>query len=89
VSDLGYVGLVFLLGFLFWFIRQCLQLMRYDQNQAVLYLALLYHQMIINMSESDWFTRSSTFTMLVLGTFCLARGLHEHRLRDRSTGRRQ
>ncbi len=55
VNDLGYVGLICLILFLFAYVRQSLQLLRFDRNQAVLYLALLFMEMVVNMSESDWF----------------------------------
>jgi exopolysaccharide production protein ExoQ len=79
VNDLGYVGLTCLLVFLFWFIRQALQLMAFDRSQAALYLALLFQEMVINMSESDFFSRTSTFAILLLASMCLSRGLLEAR----------
>jgi len=87
VNDLGYAGLMCLVLFLVWFIRQALQLMRIDQTQAVLYLALLFQEMVINMSESDFFSRTSTFAILVLASACLSRGLLEGQLRTRSIGK--
>ena len=84
VNDLGIVGLICLLGFVFWFIRQALQLMPYDRSQAALYLALLFQEMVINMSESDFFSRTSTFAILVLAVMCLSRQLLDVRLRARS-----
>lgn len=86
VNDLGYVGLICLLAFLFWFIRQALQLMRIDRTQASLYLALLFQEMVINMSESDWFSRTSTFAVLVLASTCMSRGLLEGRLQAQPAG---
>ncbi len=80
-NDLGVVGLATLLAFLYWFVRQGLELLRFDRTQACLYLALLFQAMVINMSESDWFSRSSNFTILTLATACLARALLEHRAR--------
>jgi len=62
-------------------------LMRIDQTQAVLYLALLFQEMVINMSESDFFSRTSTFAILVLASACLSRGLLEGQLRTRSIGK--
>jgi O-antigen ligase len=82
VNDLGILGLICLLVFLFSFVRQALKLMRFDRNQAALYLALLFQEMVINMSETDWFTRGSTFAILILGTTCLSRDLLEHRLTE-------
>jgi exopolysaccharide production protein ExoQ len=82
INDLGVVGLLCLLAFLFWFIRQALQLMRIDRNQATLYLALLFQEMVVNMSESEWFSRTNTFAVLLLASFCLSRALFEARLRS-------
>jgi exopolysaccharide production protein ExoQ len=81
VNDVGLVGLVVLLVFLFWYMRQGLQLMRFDRNQAALYLAFLYEQMVMNMSESEWFSRSSSFAVVFLAVSCMARALLEQRSR--------
>jgi hypothetical protein len=67
--------------FLYWYVRQGLELMRFDRTQSVLYLALLFQCMVINMSESNWFSRDSNFTILTLATACMARALFEHRQR--------
>jgi O-antigen ligase len=79
VNDLGLVGLACVLAFLYWYLRQALQLMRVDRSQAVLYLALLFQQMLVNMSESEWFSRSSTSFVLLLASVLLSRDLSEHR----------
>jgi O-antigen ligase len=84
VNDLGLVGLACLLAFLFFFIRQALELMRTDRSQAALYLALLFQQMVMNMSESEWFSRGSTFAILLLATACMCRAAHEARLHTQS-----
>jgi exopolysaccharide production protein ExoQ len=75
INDLGLLGLVCLLAFLFFFIRQALRLMPFDRNQASLYVALLFQEMIINMSESDWLSRTNTFSVFLLAVICLSRGL--------------
>lgn len=80
VNDLGYLGLTCLLVFLIAFMRQALELMRFDRSQAALYLALLFQQLVMNMSESEWFARDSIFTIFILGICCMARALHESRL---------
>lgn len=77
--DLGYPGLVCLAIFLYWYIRQSLKVMKFDRAQAVMYLAILYHQMVMNMSESEWFSRSSTFAVLLLCSTCMNRALFEQR----------
>jgi exopolysaccharide production protein ExoQ len=90
VNDLGIVGLICVLAFLFWYIRQALRLMQVDRSQASLYLALLLQQMVMNMSESEWFSRGSTFAVLILASICLSRGLLDVRTRAqpaRSAGR--
>jgi exopolysaccharide production protein ExoQ len=79
VNDLGLVGLTCLLAFIYWYLRQGLQLMRIDRAQAALYLALLFQQMVMNMSESEWFSRSSTSVVVLLAAICMARDLIEHR----------
>jgi len=79
VNDLGYAGLACLILFLFSYVRQGLELMRYDRSQATLYLALLFQQLVMNMSESEWFARDSVFTIVILGVCCMARALHESR----------
>jgi exopolysaccharide production protein ExoQ len=80
LNDLGRVGLICLLGFLICFVRQALQLMPFDRGQAVLYLALLFQQMVDNLSESEWFSRTATCTILILASTCLSRALLEQRL---------
>jgi exopolysaccharide production protein ExoQ len=89
VNDLGLVGLMCLLVFLIWFIRQALQLMPTDRSQAALYVALLFQEMVINMSESDFFSRTSTFAILLLAVTCLSRALREARLRAPPGSQRQ
>ncbi|HTB67234.1 MAG TPA: O-antigen ligase family protein [Steroidobacteraceae bacterium] len=79
LNDLGRVGLVCLLAFLVCFVRQALQLLPIDRGQAVLYLALLFQQMVDNLSESEWFSRTATCTILLLASICLSRALSEQR----------
>jgi O-antigen ligase len=79
INDLGYVGLICILVFLFAYIRQALQLMRIDRAQGALYLGILFQQMVMNMSESEWLARDSIFTIVILAIFCMARGLRESR----------
>lgn len=83
INDLGFLGLACMILFLVWFIRQALQLMAFDRSQAALYLALLFQEMVINMSESDFLSRTSTFAILMLAMTCLSRELFEARLRGR------
>jgi O-antigen ligase len=88
LNDLGRVGLLCLLVFLVWFVRQALLLLPFDRGQAVLYLALLYQQMIDNLSESEWFSRTATCTVLLLASTCLSRAVLEQRLSALPAARR-
>jgi exopolysaccharide production protein ExoQ len=75
VNDLGLVGLFCLLAFICIYIRESLLLMRLEKGQGALYLGLMFQQMVMNMSESEWFSRSSTFAVFILAITCLSRGL--------------
>ena len=82
VNDLGWVGLLCLMGYLLIYVRQSLQMLGVDFNQTALYLALFFQQVITNLSESHWFSVLSVdFVIMTLATMALARGLLEHRLR--------
>jgi exopolysaccharide production protein ExoQ len=82
VNDLGFVGLICLLGYLVSWIRQSLELMRFDRGQGMLFLALFFQQAITNLSESTWLAINSAFALAVvtLATFAMARSLLEQRL---------
>jgi exopolysaccharide production protein ExoQ len=75
INDLGYVGLLLLLGYLIYYIRQSIKLLRVDYTQATLYLAIMFQQLLTNLSESHWFVLSDDFVILTLATFGLARTL--------------
>lgn len=82
MNDLGVLGLGCLLVLIVWYIRQSLQLIRTDRSQGVLYLGLLFQEMVMDMSESDWFSRSGTASVFALSSVCLSRALVEVRLRS-------
>lgn len=82
VNDLGWVGLMCVIGYIGVQVRQSLQLLQIDRHQATLYLALFFEQAITNLSESHWFNVLSVdFVLMTLVTTALARALLEHRLR--------
>jgi exopolysaccharide production protein ExoQ len=82
VNDLGFVGLICLLGYLVSWVYQSLQLMKFDRGQGLLFLALFFQQAVTNLSESTWFAINSAFAIAVatLATFSLSRALLEQRL---------
>jgi exopolysaccharide production protein ExoQ len=82
VNELGFVGLVCLLMYLFYWVAQSLQLMKSDRAQGGLFLALFFQQLITNLSESTWLAINAAFALAVvtLATFAQSRGLLELRL---------
>jgi exopolysaccharide production protein ExoQ len=77
VNDLGFVGLIFLLGYLAVYIQQSLRLLKTDRPQGALYLALFFQQAMTNLSESCWFSPMGILPLVImtLSTFTLARAL--------------
>jgi len=75
INDLGYVGLLVLIGYLVTFLRQGLKLLRSNFAQAALYLALLFQQLLTNLSETHWIFVGHDFVVFTLITFGLARSL--------------
>jgi O-antigen ligase len=80
VNDLGYLGLVCLLGYMFVFIRQSLRLMKFDRSEGALYLSLFFAQAIGNLSESTWLQVNSAFVFAIMtvATFSLGRSLQQY-----------
>ena len=83
VNDLGFVGLMCLLGYLTVFVRQSLRLMRVDRGQGALFLGIFFQQAITNLSESTWLAINSAFAIAVVtaATFALARSLLDEQLK--------
>lgn len=82
LNDLGWAGLLSLIGYMVVYVVQSLRLMQINRNQAALYLALLVQQAITNLSETHWFSvLSIDFVIMALATTTLARHLLEYRLR--------
>ena len=75
INDLGLWGLACLLFFIYYYFRNSLRLMKIDRAQGSMFIALLIFELVINLSESDWFSRSNTFAILLLASICMARAL--------------
>lgn len=81
VNELGYVGLVCLIGYIIFYVRQSLQVFAFDRSQGALFLVLCFQQLIGNLSETHWFNvLSSNFLLMMLATASLARMLLEQKL---------
>ena len=85
VNDLGVLGLVCLLGYMAYFVRQSLQLMRFDRAQGTLFLCLFFQQAIINLSESVWLQINGAFVfvLMTLAVFAMSRSLIDARVQAR------
>lgn len=84
VNDLGWVGLMCLLCYLFTYMVQALRIYGKDHRQGAFYLVLLIQQAIANLSESHWLNvLSVSFVFMTLATAGLGRLLLELRLRAR------
>ncbi len=79
INDLGYMGLIVLLGYIGVYIRQSITLLKINYAQAGLYLAMLFQQLLTNLSESHWFFISHDLVILTLATLCLAGGMRASR----------
>jgi O-antigen ligase len=75
INDLGYVGLLLLLGYLIGYIKQALKLLKVNYTQSALYLALIFQQLLTNLSETHWLFVGHDFIVLTMATFGLARSL--------------
>jgi O-antigen ligase len=85
INDLGIVGGVCLFAYLITFLRQGLRLFRLMRPQGVLYLTLLFVQMIGNLSESRWFNSLDfNFVIMTIATVAMGRTLMDLQPRGRA-----
>jgi exopolysaccharide production protein ExoQ len=81
INDLGMVGGLVLLGYLLTYLRQALRLYATVRTQGALYLALMFQQLVANLSESRWFNvLSIEFVIVTLATVSMGRILMQQRL---------
>jgi exopolysaccharide production protein ExoQ len=81
INDLGAVGAFCLLAYLLTYLRQGLRLFATVRTQGALYLALLFLQLIANLSESRWFNVLSVeFVIMSLATVSMGRLLLQQKL---------
>jgi exopolysaccharide production protein ExoQ len=82
-NDLGLVGLAIFLGYFVVFLRQSVALLKTEYSQAILFLTLLFHQLLTNLTESTWlFSSNMCFVVMTMAMFSLARTQIEQRLQS-------
>jgi exopolysaccharide production protein ExoQ len=86
INDLGFVGLVLFAGYIWGYLRQAFKLMNIDRAEAALYIAILFHQIMENFSESMWFSPLNfDFAIVSMATVSLARALLDVKLKRAAT----
>lgn len=76
INDLGFVGALCLLGYLIAYLRQGLRLLATLRPQGVLYLTLMFDQLIANLTESRWLNvLTCEFTIMTIATIAIAKTL--------------
>lgn len=75
-NDLGVVGEICLLGYILMYLRQSITIYSTFRSQGALYLALLFDQMIGNLSEARWFNAlNSDLITMTIATMVMAMSL--------------
>jgi len=82
INDLGYVGLILLAAFIANYIASSLRLLKIDRGQALLYLALIFQQLMANLAETSWLQVDVIGITLMFATIAMARGLLDQKLHD-------
>ncbi|NDI08743.1 MAG: S1 RNA-binding domain-containing protein [Actinobacteria bacterium] len=84
MNELGSVGIFALIGYLFEYIKQSVRLLQFDRRKAALYIAMLFSQLIANMSEAYWWNIASVqFFVITLVTFDMACTLRQKSMSDK------
>lgn len=88
VNDLGLAGGACLLAYVVKYLRQGLRLFATVRSQGALYLALLFQQMIANLSESRWFNvLNLEFVVMTIATVSMGRLLLQQQMERRARAR--
>lgn len=78
------MGIFALIGYLFEYIKQSVRLLQFDRRKAALYIAMLFSQLIANMSEAYWWNIASVqFFVITLVTFDMACTLRQKSMSDK------
>lgn len=80
INDLGYVGAAILIGYLVRYVRQSLRVFAVARTQGALYLALIFEQLIANLSEARWLNAlTNEFVVMTIATVAVGKALLDAR----------
>jgi exopolysaccharide production protein ExoQ len=86
VNDLGYVGGACLVMYLITYVRQGLRIFKLYRAQGALFLAIIFEQMIANLSEARWFNSlCNEFVIMTIATMAMASVLLQAKLTGQAT----
>jgi exopolysaccharide production protein ExoQ len=80
INDLGYVGLLILMGFIVNYLLLSFRLLKVDRNQALLYIGLMFYEFVANITESSWLSIGPVWLIMMFATFDMTRSLLERRM---------
>jgi|ERR1700733_8724768 exopolysaccharide production protein ExoQ len=83
INDLGYVGLILLTAFIVNYIVLSLRLLKIDRSQALLYLALIFQQLMANLAETSWLQVDAIGITLMFAAIAMSRGLLDQKLHEK------
>ena len=73
INDLGYIGGVCLIGYLITYVRQGLRIFKLYRTQGALFLALIFEQLIANLSEARWWNSlCNEYVIVTIATVAMA-----------------
>jgi O-antigen ligase len=76
INDLGAIGALCLLGYIIVYLRQGMRLLSIVRPQGILYLTLMFDQLIANLTESRWLNvLTCEFTIMTIATIAMAKTL--------------
>jgi O-antigen ligase len=89
INDLGVVGALCLLGYIIAYLRQGMRLLTFVRPQGVLYLTLMFDQLIANLTESRWLNvLTCEFTIMTIATIAMGKTLlDQHRSAPKQASR--
>lgn len=87
INDLGAIGAVCLLGYIIVYLRQGMRLLSIARPQGVLYLTLMFDQLIANLTESRWLNvLTCEFAIMTIATIAMGKTLLDQQRRPPRQG---